>query len=99
MASCKTCGGWVNPIEALDTDEGRFHDRLTCLAAEEFEELVARYGCRCAQASTFTELEWIEHLDEEHSKSADVGRVTPQEKAEALRVHAFLTQPAFEVPR
>lgn len=102
--------GWVNPIEAVDTDEGRYHDRLDCLTEGRFEELVAKYGCRCFDMSeggdrsvvaelrprtgraqlggrprkdsrkpretrlsgrslltTFTEQEWIEHLEEEHA--------------------------------
>lgn len=47
-AVCPTCGRWVPPTEALDTDEGRFHDRLNCLSEDSYEELVTKYACRCS---------------------------------------------------
>jgi len=79
---CPTCGGWVNPLERVYTDEGTYHDRLDCLTEGRFEELVAKYGCRCEVASTFTEAEWIEHLDEEHSRPLDVGGMVSGESPE-----------------
>ena len=60
---CKTCGGWIPPLERIYTDEGTFHDRLTCLTGGHFETLVSKYGCRCPTA---TQQEWHDHLDEEH---------------------------------
>ena len=44
---CATCGGWVNPLERIYTDEAMYHDRLACLTEGSFEALVAKYACRC----------------------------------------------------
>jgi len=45
--ACTACGGWVSHVERIYTDEGLFHDRVSCLTDDRFEELVAKYGCRC----------------------------------------------------
>jgi len=37
-------------VERLYTDAGLFHDRIACLSEDRFEELVAKYGCRCEVA-------------------------------------------------
>lgn len=94
--ACATCGGWVPPTDRLYTDEGLFHDRLTCLAGADYDELVERYGCRCIISATFTELEWIEHLEEEHFPTYDVGRVTEQERREATAIAAVLVPGQYD---
>ena len=45
--ACATCGGWVHHLERVYTDEGMFHDRIACLSEDRYEELVAKYACRC----------------------------------------------------
>ena len=93
---CPTCGGWVNPLERIYTDEGIYHDRLDCLTEGRFEELVAKYGCRCEAAfPTFTEAEWIEHLDEEHSRPLDVGGMVSGESPEQATRSAHETPPTL----
>ena len=49
MSKCKTCGGWVNPLERIYTDEAMYNDRLSCLTEGSFEALVAKYACRCSE--------------------------------------------------
>ena len=80
MNKCATCGGWVNPLERIYTDEAMYHDRLSCLTEGSFEALVAKYACRCVDvragaagavttvtsAPAPTTQEYHDHLDEEH---------------------------------
>jgi hypothetical protein len=36
-------------VGRLYTDEGLFHDKIACLSEDRYEELVAKYACRCIE--------------------------------------------------
>lgn len=88
-ATCPTCGRWVPPAQALDTDEGRFHDRLECLGEDTYEALVAEYGCVCgtatAQEPPRTIEDWKELLDQEHEDDRSITAMFPIDRRAARR--------------
>jgi hypothetical protein len=77
--ACATCGGWVSHVERIYTDAGLFHDRIKCLSGDEYEALVARYGCKCTAVEPPCECDYC-----------DIPRVTPEEKREAHRIAVAL---------